>query len=366
MKRVLLAGAGHAHAVLLDALAQEPLYGARITLVSPHARQLYSAMLPGVIAGHYEREEAEFDVAAMAERAFVEFVPGAIARLDTVRRVALLADGRQIHYDIASLNVGSRTADETPGAAERALPVKPYERLLERVRYNAHIAIAGGGAAGAELAMALRHRGAIVTLYSADSPFPPWLAQRLERVLRRRGVDYRPGMRADAVEPGPVIIAGQAQQQFDMVLWAAGAAPIGWLERSGLARDEQGFVQVDETLRSVSHPEVFAAGDCAATGEAKAGVYAVRQGALLAQNLRALVKGTALLPYERRPHALLLITCGARYAIATRGAWSAQGHWVWWWKNWIDRRWMARLRGEKLKPRKSGSEPELDRGRSPK
>lgn len=353
MKRVLLAGAGHAHAVLLDALAQEPLYGARITLVSPHARQLYTAMLPGVIAGHYDREEAEFDVAAMAERAFAEFVPGSLVRLDSERRVALLADGRQIQYDIASLNVGSRTDDSTPGANEWTLPLKPYERLVERLRDDAHIAIAGGGASGAELAMALRYRGAVVTLYSAESPFPPWLAQRVERVLRRRGVDYRPGMRADAVEPGPVIIAGQAHQQFDMVLWAAGPAPYGWLERAGLARDEQGFVRVDAMLRSVSHPEVFAAGDCAATGETKSGVHAVRQGEVLAHNVRALVKGSPLLAYEPRPHALQLMTCGARYAIAARGAWSAQGHWVWWWKNWIDRRWMARLRGERLKPKKS-------------
>ena len=357
MKRVLLAGAGHAHAVLLDSLAQEPLYGARITLVSPYARQLYSAMLPGVIAGHYQREEAEFDVAAMAERAFTEFVPGSIVRLDAVRRVALLADGRQIQYDIASLNVGSRTADETPGAHEHALPLKPYERLLERLRYSAHIAIAGGGAAGAELAMALRHRGAVVTLYSADSPFAPKLARRLERTLRRRGVDYRPGMRADAVEHGPVIIAAQAHQQFDLVLWAAGPGPFGWLERSGLARDEQGFLRVDQALRSVSHPEVFAAGDCAATGEAKSGVHSVRQGAVLAHNLRALVKGAPCAPYEPQPHALLLITCGARYAIAARAGWSTQGRWVWWWKNWIDRRWIARLRGERLKPKKSSEKP---------
>ena len=349
MKRVLLAGAGHAHAVLLDSLAQEPLYGARITLVSPYARQLYTAMLPGVIAGHYDREEAEFDVAAMAERAFAEYLPGSIVRLDTARRVALLADGRQLQYDIASLNVGSRTDDSTPGANEWTLPLKPYERLVERLRDDAHIAIAGGGASGAELAMALRHGGAVVTLYSAESPFPPWVAERVQRVLRRRGVDYRPGMRADAVEPGPVIIAGQAHQQFDMVLWAAGPAPYGWLERAGLARDEQGFVRVDAMLRSVSHPEVFAAGDCAATGEAKSGVHAVRQGEVLAHNVRAAVKGAPLLPYEPRPHALQLVTCGARYAIAARGAWSAQGHWVWWWKNWIDRRWMARLRGLKQK-----------------
>jgi len=357
VRRVLLAGAGHAHAVLLDSLAQAPLYGARITLVSPHARQLYSAMLPGVIAGHYQREEAEFDVAAMAERAFAEFVPGSVVRMDATRRVALLADGRQIQYDIASLNVGSRTDDSTPGANEWTLPLKPYERLVERLRDDAHIAIAGGGAAGAELAMALRYRGAVVTLYSAESPFPPWLAQRVERVLRRRGVDYRPGMRADAVEPGPVIIAGQAHQQFDMILWAAGPAPFGWLERAGLARDEQGFLRVDATLRSVSHPEVFATGDCAATGEAKSGLHAVRQGEVLAHNLRALVKGTPLVPYEPRPHGLQLLTCGARYAIAARGAWSAQGRWVWWWKNWIDRRWIARLRGEKLKKASSPAVP---------
>ena len=357
MKRVLLAGAGHAHAVLLDSLAQAPLYGARFTLVSPYTQQLYSAMLPGVIAGHYAREEAQFDVLALAARGFVDFITGSVVRLDAERRVALLADGRQLQYDIASLNVGSRTADETPGAHEHALPLKPYERLVERLRYDAHIAIAGGGASGAELAMALRHRGAVVTLYADASPFPPKLARRIERALRRRGVDYRPGMRADAVEPGPVVIAGQAHQQFDLVLWAAGPAPLAWLERSGIARDEQGFVRVDQTLRSVSHPEVFAAGDCAATGEAKSGVHAVRQGQALAQNLRAAVMGIPLVPYEPRPHALLLLTCGARYAIAARAGWSTQGHWVWWWKNWIDRRWMARLRGEKLKPKESAEKP---------
>ena len=349
MKRVLLAGAGHAHAVFLCSLAEQPLYGARFTLVSPYARQLYSAMLPGVIAGHYRREEAEFDVAALAARAYAEFVPGSLVRLDAARRVALLADGRQLPYDIASLNVGSRTEDTTPGAHEHALPLKPYERLVERLRYDAHVAIAGGGASGAELAMALRHRGVVVTLYSEQSAFVPKLARRIERALRRRGVDFRPGMRADAVESGPVVIAGQAHQQFDQVLWAAGPAPLAWLERSGLTRDEQGFVRVDATLRSVSHPEVFAAGDCAATGEPKSGVHAVRQGEVLAHNLRAAVTETPLVPYEPRPHALLLLTCGARYAIAARGNWSAQGRWAWWWKNWIDRRWMARLRGEKLK-----------------
>jgi NADH dehydrogenase FAD-containing subunit len=343
LKRVLLVGAGHAHAWLLSALASQPLYGARLTLVSPNARQIYSAMLPGVIAGHYQRSAAEFDVGMLAERAYAEFVPATVTALDAERRVATLSDGRQFTFDVASLNAGSAVADGVPGAREHALPVKPFEALVDRSRRAGHIAIAGGGAAGAELAMALRHQGREVTVYSDRSIFPEQLAWRVERRLRRMGVDYRPGMRVDAIEPGPLVIAGTARQEFDLVLWATGPAPLAWLGSSGLRLDEAGFVRVDRALRSVSHAYVFAVGDCAALGEAKSGVHAVRHGMLLERNLRHLAAGTALEAYEPEPRALLLMSCGGRYAIAARGAWSAEGRWAWWWKNAIDRRWMRRL-----------------------
>ena len=343
MKRVLLVGAGHAHAWLLSALAKQPLYGARLTLVSPNARQIYSAMLPGVIAGHYRREEAEFDVALLAERAYAEFVPAAVTALDAERRVATLSDGSEFTFDVASLNAGSTVAEGVPGSHEHALPVKPFEELVERLKRAGHIAIAGGGAAGAELAMALRHQGREVTVYSDRSIFPEQLAWRVERRLRRMGVDYRPGMRVNAIERGPMVIAGTARQEFDLVLWATGPAPLPWLASSGLRLDDAGFVRVDRALRSVSHAYVFAVGDCAALGEAKSGVHAVRHGRLLERNLRHVAAGTALEAYEPKPHALLLMSCGGRYAIAARGAWSAEGRSAWWWKNAIDRRWMRRL-----------------------
>jgi NADH dehydrogenase FAD-containing subunit len=350
VKRVLLVGAGHAHAYVLAALARSPVQGADITLVSPYDRQIYSAMLPGVIAGHYRRAQAEFDVAALAARAGAAFVAGEVVSFDAKRHVVTLADGRSAVYDIASLNAGSRTDLATTGAAEFALPAKPYERLLERLRVISRVAIAGGGASGAELAMALRHRGGEVTLYSESTPFAPPLAERIERALRARRVDYRPGMRVDALEPGPVVVAGRSRQQFDVVLWAAGAAPLAWLAKSGLALDEGGFVRIDPGLRSLSHPEVFAVGDCAALGEAKSGVHAVRQGRLLEQNLRNLLLGWPMHRYEPQPRALLLLTCGARYAIAARGDWSAEGRWAWWWKYCIDRHWMAFLGGKKRAP----------------
>jgi len=350
VKHVLLVGAGHAHAWLLAALAQTPIRGVRITLVTPNPRQIYSAMLPGVIAGHYRRPEAEFDVAGLAGRAYAEYVPGEVVRFDAERRVATLRDGRSLAYDIASLNAGSRTDLSVPGAAELALPVKPFERLLERLRVISRVAIAGGGAAGAELAMALAYRGGAITLYSEAVAFPPPLAARIERQLRKRRVDYRPGMRIDALEPGPVVVAGRARQQFELVLWATGAAPLAWLANSGLALDERGFVRVDAALRSVSHPEVFAVGDCAALGEAKSGVHAVRHGRALEQNLRNVLLGWPPRPYEPQAHALLLLSCGRRYAIASRGSSTGEGRWVWWWKNWIDRRWMAYLAGQKKAP----------------
>ena len=339
MKRILLIGAGHAHAVVLRSLAENALYGARITLVAPYPRQIYSAMLPGVIAGHYAQREAIIDVARLAERAYVEFVRGAVEEFDAARRSVTLRDGKQIGFDLASLNVGSRVDSSVPGSTHHALAVKPFERFIDLLKIPDRVAVAGAGAAGAELAMALRYAGAAVTLYSEQSGYPPALEQRVTSALRRAGVDFRPGMPVTAVENGPTVIAGSARQSFDLLIWATGAAPWPWLRGSGLALDEKGFVRVKETLRSVSHPEIFAAGDCAAL-DPKSGVYSVRQGAVLVENLRHLVRNEGLEAYQPNPRALLLLSCGARYAIAQRGEWTAQGSWVWHWKDWIDRRWV--------------------------
>ena len=347
----MLAGAGHAHLALLAALKEEPLRGLRITLVAPLARQIYSAMLPGVIAGHYRREEAEIDVAALAERAFVEFRAGAIVRFDPARRAVTLQDGAELSYDLASFNVGSRVEAGFPGEGY-ATTVKPFEALLERLQQAAfrRVAIVGGGAGGAEIAMALAYRGAAVTLYSEHPMRPPALATRVARVLRANRVDFRPGMPVSAIEPGPVVLAGSSRQEFDLVLLATGAVPLPWLKSCGLERDARGFVLVRETLQSTSHPEVFAAGDCASLRGAelpKSGVYAVRQGEALARTFRSLAPGGPPVAYRPQRRALLLLSCGRRYAVAQWGAWSAQGAWVWRWKNRIDRAWLRRLTRER-------------------
>jgi NADH dehydrogenase FAD-containing subunit len=345
VKRILLVGAGHAHLAVLRALREEQLHGARFALVAPRPRQLYSGMLPGVIAGHYRRQQAEIDVARLAEATFAEYIEGEVVKLDSAQKLARLGDGTELEFDVASINVGSLVDRSLPGA-QFAIAVKPHEAFFEKLaaaRLN-RVAIAGAGMTGAEIAMALRHRGAAVTLYS-EKPvlWPP----RLEPVLRRMGVDVRPGMAVDEIQRGPVVVSGATTQEFDVVLLATEPAAPPWLRASGLPCDEQGFLLIDDMLRSTGHPEVFAAGDCATLSTrplARSGVYAVRQGETLAASFRRMAAlGEAPQPFEPQPQALAIVSCGRRYALAQRGNWSAQGRWVWWLKHHIDRRWIKSL-----------------------
>jgi selenide,water dikinase len=348
VKDLLLVGAGHAHVALLARFARLPLYGARLTLVAPHRVQLYSGMLPGVISGHYRPEEARMDIARLAGRAYAEFVQGEVEALDPAAQVVRLKGGRELRYGFASFNVGSRVDDSLPGAVAHAVAVRPFEDFMRRLAATParEVAVIGGGAAGAEVAMAIRHHGAGVTLYSERMAFEPALGRRVAAALRREGVDYRQGIAVDAIEPGPVVWTGASHQAFDLAVLATGAVAHAWPRQSGLATDARGFILVDAMLRSVSHPEVFAVGDCAAVQGAphpKSGVYSVRHGETLAANLRRLVAGEAPLPYRPQRKALALISTGRRSAIASRGGWTAEGGWVWRWKDWVDRRWLRRV-----------------------
>jgi selenide,water dikinase len=110
-------------------------------------------------------------------------------------------------------------------------------------------------------------------------------------------------------------------------------------------------VRVDAALRSVSHPNVFAAGDCAAFDppRPKAGVWAVRAGPMLARNLRRAATALPLRPWRPSSFGLTIVGLGDSHAVAWRGRFvlgglGLSGRVAWWWKNWLDRRWLRRYR----------------------
>jgi pyridine nucleotide-disulfide oxidoreductase family protein len=367
-KHLLLLGGGHAHLSLLQRLRREPPKGWRVTLVSPHARQIYSGMLPGWVAGHYALDDCVISLTGLCERARIAFAQTRATGLDLANNAVLCADGERRRFDLVSIDTGPEPAlAKLPGAAEHALPVRPIEgfiagwpSLMRRWREPKEafeVAIVGSGAAAVELACAIQFRagregvaGVRVHLVGRDTEPLAGAAgnvvHRVTRLLRERGIRWRGHSTAVQLLPGAIRFEQGANLPFDACLVATGAAPPHWPRAAGLSTDDAGFICVDRTLRSSSHPCVFAAGDVAAYADArpKSGVFAVRAGAALAHNILAACNGEALADWHPQPRALYLVSTGDRRAIASWGAWSASGRWVWAWKDWIDRRFVQRYR----------------------
>ena len=362
MKRLVLLGGGHSHVAVLKNHGDAPMADAHLTLVSARRYTPYSGVLPGLIAGHYDYHQCHIDLERLAGYARARFIEMEAVALDARQRLLVLADGRRVEYDLLSIDTGSTPPDfGIPGVPQYVIPAKPIETLLpawDALRARAgglkRLALVGGGPAGVELTLAMQFRlrrdGAVPAFdLITDTPFVlpghnDKARRMLQHILDERGVRVHAGRKVVAVEPGRVALEGGAGIAADAVVWATGAAPAAWLRTSGLRTDSAGFIAVNSCLQSESHADIFAAGDCASvTGQPrpKSGVFAVRQGMPLANNLRRALAGQALLSYVSPPHALALISTGGKYAVATRKAWALQGAWVWLWKDWIDRRFVA-------------------------
>ena len=363
MKRLLLVGGGHAHIEVLRRFGRAPLDRVELVLVSPHRLTPYSGMLPGLVAGHYPHAGVHIDLERVARFAGARFLPTFATGVDPRRRAATLADGATLEFDLVSLDVGSAPATAgVPGAADHAVGLKPVDRFLaawdgwrERARNGAlrRLLVAGGGAAGVEMVLAMHHRLAREAVHCALATdvdrllpvHPPRVQAILARILGERGIALHLATPAARIEPGAMIAATGERIAADAIAWATGAAAPAWLRGLGIALDAAGFIAVNESLQSISDERVFAAGDCATMighSRPRSGVFAVRHGPPLAANLRAALAGRPLARYVPQERALALISTGDRYAVAARGGWAAEGPWVWRWKDWIDRRFVRR------------------------
>jgi len=364
-RQLLLLGAGHAHVHVLAALAAQPLVGVRITLVAPFPRQLYSGMVPGFVAGHYTLDDCVIPLEPLVRRSGIRWLQRSVKTLDAKAQTVELDDGSTLHYDWLSVNTGSvqdreKIERDLPGAREHGLFVRPIEafgalwpKVAEMGAARAlRIAVIGAGAAGIELACAVRHRlpTAAVTLVSGAVPagaaYPEVVQKHIMEALKERRITVLQDV-AIEIKANEVRLACGAGLACDVPLIATGAQAPAWLANSGLRLDENGFIAVDEYQRSTNHSQVFAAGDVSTRMDrdlARSGVYAVRAGPALARNLAAAVGARALQPHAPPAYTLNLLSCGDRYAIATWGNYSARGRWVWWLKDWIDRKFVARYR----------------------
>ncbi|WP_257755436.1 FAD-dependent oxidoreductase [Burkholderia glumae] len=358
-RHLVLLGGGHAHLHVLESLARSPLPDVRVTLVSPYRHQIYSGMLPGWIAGHYPLADCTISLDRLAKAAQAEFMCIRACALETASRCVRLADNWTVDYDLLSVDIGSDVrVGPLECASDRLAPVRPAPPFVEHYKQHARsnagqpVAVIGGGMAGIEIACALRvasgYRADVTLLAGRDGIVPTQhagLKTRLANALKARGVTI---INEDASGFGGTSIETSSGRHVAamFVVLATGPQAPGLLRNSGLPLDQDGYPKVDASLRSTGNSVVFAAGDCARfldDSVARSGVYAVRQGPILAHNLRAALMGNSLRKYHPQRRALYLMSTGPRHAIATWGRWTWEGEWVWRWKRHIDRRFVQRF-----------------------
>ncbi len=371
--RLVLLGGGHSHAIALKLWGLNPLPNVELILVNQTPHTPYSGMLPGHIAGFYSYTETHIDLSRLCKFAQAQFYLQEAVGLDLIKRQLLFKQTPPISFEILSIDIGSTPCTtNVPGAAELAIPIKPvhqflpkWQQLLTQLQNHPHqalvITIVGGGAGGVELALNIDTRLKTFTdkltihILHRHSRLMPnhsaWVSNKVRELLNKRGIHVHLSTEVNSIttlsqNQYSIATSSNLALTTNVIFWVTQACAPTWIRDSGLECDHLGFITVKNTLQSVSHPEIFAAGDIANIENypcPKAGVFAVRQGKPLYHNLQALIKKQPLKDYIPQKRYLSLISTGEKAAIASWGQLGWQSRLLWYLKDYIDRQFMRFL-----------------------
>jgi selenide,water dikinase len=324
-------------------------------------------MVPGFLAGTYTLDEISIEVAPLVAKAEGKLIEGSAVALDPERRIVRLRSGEEIEYDLVSFAVGSTTAGiDREEIAAGAVPIKPLDRVIdlktrletlvrERPEHERRAAVVGGGAAGYEVALAIRaalRPEAKIHLIERGPcllpEYPEHFRKKALAVLAEKRIEALTDASVERVLPDRAVLSTGREIPSDLTVWLAGA--VGWplFRQAGLPLDELGFLLLDDSLRSVADPKIFAAGDCGTMAQfpqtPKAGVYAVRQAPILWASLRAALRGEEPPRYRPQTGFLSILNLGDGRALMHWKGVVVEGGAVFRLKDWIDRRFLAKYR----------------------
>ena len=405
--RLVLVGGGHANTQVLKRLQGKIAHNVTPILLSDYKVALYSGMCPGGVAQQYTEREFSIDLVQCAKAWGWQFICKKIVEIKAHDNLLIASDGSHIPYDVMVLNIGSTNVGyhTYPGVRQYAISTRPLKRLMQSVdqaedRLLKKIAAqarthrgrkpltfrfitVGSGCAGCELIMGLSHRlkRSIQQYMDTHNLTVPWLLKptlitnsssilakepdalrnKVIQKLHEQKIEILTHHKVFKVNANVVHTLHKEKEKsvaYDILLWATGAAahPI---KSDDIAKDDHGWFEVNSYLQSVSHPNIFGAGDCVNLPNdrpepfpPKAGVYAVRQGPILAHNvqhyLHCLAQGKGspekgFQPYQPQSDFLRLINTGDGKGIGCKYGIALQGQWVWKMKDWIDRRWVNKF-----------------------
>uniref|UniRef100_A0A6A7G876 Pyridine nucleotide-disulfide oxidoreductase family protein n=1 Tax=Hirondellea gigas TaxID=1518452 RepID=A0A6A7G876_9CRUS len=367
---VVLLGGGHTNTQVINTLHRNDFPDhTELILVSDGDKAFYSGMIPGFLARLYCESDLVVSLSQLCQSSGWEFIYASVNRIEANRRLIHFEDPnlRALKYDCLLANVGSKTfGSDLPGVKKYAVCTRPLSSLgsrlseLDELHFSKEqsstsreLVIVGGGAAGCEMAMALQSRWNSRCCLSVTLIVRRLLPQRatrvstrLRQILQSKGIKLIENSSVSSVNQNHIDLNDDSQIPFDVLIWATGAEAHSFISKnSDLSLSKDGWIEVFPTLQSISHPEVFAAGDCCtfpsmSSPPSKSGVFAVRQGPVLTKNLLAFLNKLPLQAYNPQSDFLSLLMTGDGKALGTKFGIAFYGRWVWKMKDWIDRSWM--------------------------
>lgn len=272
--RVVMLGAGYAGLPAAKRLARQVFADeVSVTLINASPVFLERPRLHQLATGQKLREVPISSVLGRDVRLRI----GRVVALDPDAKRVRLDDGGVVEYDTLIYGLGSATAfSGVPGVADNAFGFTDADsahrlqaRVVRAAAVHGRLVVCGGGLTGIEAAaeFAESFPSLDVELVTAGRP-GGWLSAKGQRYLdksfERLGVRVRSNARIAAVEPDRLVLADGATVPFSVCIWAGGFTVPELAAESGLAVDDRGRIRTDDTLRSISHPDVYAIGDAAA------------------------------------------------------------------------------------------------------
>ncbi len=373
---IVLWGAGHTNTHIIRMWAMNKVPDARLTCISNFPIATYSGMLPAFLSGQCDRGDIEIDLVQLCKIAGVRLIVDQPTCLSHERQLIHFHQRPPLRYDALSLGIGS-IPDIPPEFLHHpsTIAIKPMQtfptRLLERAilattsslknEKPIRVAIIGAGAAGVEIALSLPRFFARQQALD-HCRFSFHLTTRSSEILPGELPKTRLHALRSLGDAGVLVQCNHkptASQLdgFDLAVWATGAKAPEILTQLNLPTDERGFLLTSPTLQSLGSEHVFAVGDSGSLSSKptpKAGVYAVRQGPVLWENLRRFVSAQPLLDFKPQRQFLKLLNTADGAAIAQN--WSLSLHGKLWrkLKDYIDGKFMAKFRLTPMEPNAGG------------
>lgn len=383
-QRVVLLGIGHTNAHIVRMWKMNALPRVELVCISDRPVATYSGMLPGVLAGDYAAEKMSIDLVRFCQSVGARLIIESVESVDPQRKVIQFSNRPPLAFDVLSIGIGSQPNKKNVLCdSPKVVWIKPMQDFLERMqaaidRIKAlkitcpKIHVIGGGLGGVEIAFCLPRfleandlPNFDLTVVNSGPTLANGVARSTERkiqdVFAKRGVRVITEKRVTIENDQTLEFSNGSSEPFDVALWSTGAVAPGLLENVPLEKDDRGFLFTRPTLQTTRCDSVFAVGDSGTIQDQatpKAGVFAVRQGPVLWNNIQNALANLPLEEYRPQRDFLKLLNTGDRKGIVEYKGFSFLSRLAWKLKDRIDGRFIEKYQQYHLAEMVDQEEPE--------